>query len=762
MIGAPRVLRTLPAVLLCALLSALGAFGEGFRVVAIEVQGARRVSQDAIRQSMSTRVGQELDLAKIREDIKAIYRMGYFRDVTIDSEEAPGGFRLTVVVAEKPIVGTVAIEGNKNVETADLREAVTVKERSLFQEEKIKESVTKLKEVCQNKGYYDAHVESVVSEDAEGVIRVTFRVTEGEKLAIETIRVTGNLFFTGKQIRKEMDTSEKGLFSFITDSGVYKKDVLENDIRKIEAKYQDSGFLDSKVFDPQFQRGKKGLILTIRVFEGKQYRIGDIGFSGESGIAEETLRNTVKLKTGDLFNREILLSDLLALTTLVNDQGYAQALVSPGVSKRKEYPVADVTYRFERGTKFRFGKVDISGNTKTLDRVVRRSLEVSDGMTYSATGLKESKENLTRTSYYKDVKIATAPSATPGEMDVKVEVQEGPTGTLSGGMGYSSLDKIFGVVQLTENNLFGRGWRAQLSSQFGARRTTYSFDFRDPHFMDTDYSLLVALYKTKVLYLDFGKDSQGGRLGSGYKLSRFVNASVSLSTDVTEIVARSGTLPTQTVVTEINKGAQSTRSVIFNLTRNSTDKFIDPSRGSVQTGTVQYAGGPLGGDSQLVKYILNTKSFYPVTESTVFSWSLLWGHAISTNGGWGNGEVPLFERFFLGGPYSVRGFKSRSLSPKDPNTGERIGGNKEFIANFEYQFPLISEAGFKGVFFVDAGNTWAQSAWPFDEQGLWIGYGIGVRWYSPMGPLRFEYGWNYNRPEGAPPRVFEFTIGTVF
>jgi outer membrane protein insertion porin family len=760
--GTPRVLRTLPAVLLCALLAAAGVFGEGFRVVAIEVQGARRVSADAIRQAMSTRVGQELDLAKVREDIKAIYRMGYFRDVTIDSEEAPGGFRLTVVVAEKPIVGTVAIEGNKDVETTDLREAVTVKERSLFQEEKVKESVTKLKEVCQNKGYYDAEVESVVSEDAEGVIRVTFRVTEGEKLKIEKIRVAGNLFFSEKQIRKEMETSEKGIFSFITSSGVYKKDVLENDVRKIEAKYQDSGFLDSKVFDPQFQRGKKGLILTMRVYEGKQYRIGNIGFSGESGIPEETLRKTVKLKSGDLFNREILLSDLLALTTLVNDQGFAQALVSPGVSKRKEYPVADVTYRFERGTKFRFGKVEISGNTKTMDRVVRRSLEVSDGMTYTATGLKESKENLTRTSYYKDVKISTAPSATPGEMDVKVEIQEGPTGTLSGGMGYSSLDKIFGVVQLTENNLFGRGWRASLSSQFGARRTTFALDFRDPHFFDTDYSLLMSLYKTKVQYLDFEKDSEGGRIGVGYNLSRFVHASVSLSADVTEILPRSGVLTTQTVATEIEKGKQSTRSVIFNLTRNSTDKFLDPSRGSVQSGTLQYAGGPLGGDSQLVKYILNAKAFYPVTTSTVFSWSLLWGHAISTEGGWGNGEVPLFERFFLGGPYSVRGFRSRTLSPKDPNTGELIGGNKEIVANFEYQFPLVGDVGFKGVFFFDAGNAWAQGAWPFDEQGLWIGYGVGIRWYSPMGPLRFEYGWNYNRPEGAPPRVFEFTIGTLF
>ncbi|HQU12755.1 MAG TPA: outer membrane protein assembly factor BamA, partial [Thermodesulfobacteriota bacterium] len=470
-------------------------------------------------------------------------------------------------------------------------------------------------------------VESSVVEDSEGVLRVTFRVTEGPKLKIERIVITGNRFFPTKAILKVMDTSAKGLLSFITDSGTFKKDVLENDVRKIEALYQNSGFLDSKIFEPVVGRGKKGLILTIRIFEGRQYRVGEIRFSGESGIPEKTLRKTVKLRRGDLFDRETLLSDLLALTTLVNDEGYAQALVSPGVEKRKEYPVADVTYRFERGTKFRFGRVEVSGNTKTLDRVIRHSLDVSDGRTYTATGLKTSKENLTRTSYFKDVKISTAPSATPGEMDAKIEVQEGPTGTLSGGLGYSSLDKIFGVVQVSENNLFGRGWKASLNSQFGARRTTYSLDFRDPYFLDSDFSLLLSAYNTRVVYTDFERKAAGARAGIGYNFTRSTNASLSLRADSTSIL-QVGTAASQVLLDEFAKGVQHTRSLTFNLNRNTTDKFIDPSRGSVQSGSVEYAGGPLGGDSQFVKYFLNAKAFYPVTASTVFSWNALWAHVV--------------------------------------------------------------------------------------------------------------------------------------
>ena len=750
-------------VVLCAALHliAAGSVGAaGFRVEAIEVRGATRVTPDAVRKVMSTQVGQELDLEKVRQDVKAIYRMGYFRDVTFDTEEVPGGYRLTVIVVEKPIVGAVLIEGNKDVDTADLRAVLTVKERSLYQEEKVKESVNKLKEVCQNKGFIDASVEASVAEDTDGVLRVTFRVAEGPKLKIERIVITGNQYYPAEKILKTMDTSEKGIFSFITDSGAFKKDVIENDIRKIEALYQNSGFMDSKISEPVVERGKKGLLLTIRVFEGRQYRVGQIRFSGESGIPERTLRKTVRLESGGLFDREMLLSDLLALTTLVNDEGYAQALVSPGVEKRKEYTVVDVTYRFERGTKFHFGKVEISGNTKTLDRVVRHNLDVADGQTYTATGLKTSKENLTRSSYFKDVKISTAPSTVPGVMDAKVEVQEGPTGTLSGGLGYSSVDKIFGVVQLTENNLFGRGWKLSFNSQFGARRTLFSIDFRDPNFLDTDYSLFLNAFKTKVKYTDFEKDAKGGRVGLGYNFTRFFTGSVFLRVDETEILALSGIPPTWTVQQEIAKGIQKTRSIGSLVTRNTTDRTIDPSRGGYQSASVEYAGGPiLGGDSHFVKYFLNAKWFYPVTATTTFSWNALWGHVIPTEGG---AEVPLFERFFLGGPYSIRGFRARSLSPADPNTGELVGGNKELIVNLEYLFPLISEVGVKGVLFFDAGNAWAQGSWPFSDQGVWAAYGVGVRWYSPMGPLRFEWGWNLDRPEGQPSRVMEFTIGTAF
>jgi outer membrane protein insertion porin family len=738
------------------------AGADGFPILGIRVEGANRVGPDTILRVMESRVGAEFDPAKIRADVKAIYRMGYFSDVKIDAKEEPGGLRLVVLVVEKPIVSSIVIEGNKEVDTSDLKEALTIKERSLFQEDKVKESARKLVEVCQNRGYYDTTVVPSVQEEADGSIRVSFRVSEGKKLTIEKIRITGNQFMREKRILDQMETKTKGFFSFITDSGTFKKDVLENDVRLIEALYQDNGFMDSKVSDPEIGRGPKGIVVTIHVFEGRQYRVGKVRFSGESGLSEEAEEKAVKLKEGDVFSRETLLADVLSLTTAMNDKGYALAIVSPLVEKRKEYPLADVMYKAEKGDKFHFGKVEVVGNTKTLDRVIRRNLDVADGMTYTATGLKKSKENLTRLSYFKDVKISTEPSKVPQEMDVKVEVQEGPTGTLSGGLGFSTIDKIFGVVQLTENNLFGKGWKASFNSQFGSRRTFFSLDFRDPYFLDSDFSLLLSAYNLRTNYTDFEKKAIGGKVGFGYSFNRNTSASLSFRLDEVEILDNENAV-SPFLQEQFALGKQQTRSVTLNLTKNTTDKFIDPSRGTVQSVTVEYAGNPLGGDSDFVKYFLNTKAFFPVTKTNIISGNFLWGHTISTVGG----TVPLYERFFLGGPYNIRGYKARTISPVDPNTEEEIGGNKELVVNVEYIFPIFGDFGLKGVFFFDMGNSWGQGEWPWDMKpwdGPPIRYalGMGIRWYSPMGPLRIEWGWPLNPEPDEDKVVMEFTIGTAF
>jgi outer membrane protein insertion porin family len=752
--------RLAAALLLCTTL--LAGVAEGAEptgagvVLSVEVTGAERYGADGVRRLMGTHAGSPFSVARIREDVKAIYASGFFDDVKVDAAEGEGGIRIVVIVVEKPVISTVSIDGNKEMALADLRTAAALPERTLFQEGKVKEAGDRILDACRNKGFYDAKLESAVEEEADGSRRVRFRVTEGEKPRIRRILFEGVRYFEEKVLREGMETSEEGIFSFITDSGTFKKDSLENDMRRIEARYHSEGFLDVKVVEPVVTRVKKGLDVTIRVYEGLQYRVGKVAVAEGKDVPAGEMQKTVRLKEGNVASREVIVEDLQALTTILNDLGYAQALVTPSVDKRREYPLVDVTYRAETGGKFRFGRVDVSGNVKTLDKVVRRELRFSDGSLYGSTVQKESREGLQRTSYFKDVKITTAPGA-PGEIDAKIEVQEAPTGTLSGGVGFSSVDKIFGVANVTENNLFGRGWKASLNSQFSSRKTVFSLDFRDPHVFDTDYTLLMNVYNSNTRYDDFQRKAIGGKVGAGYNFTRNVNASLSVRVDRSKISDPGDTAST-ILKDEFQQGTRTTHSLVGSVTRTTLNRSVDPSRGTLSTGTFELAGIPLGGDSRYAKYILGWKGYTPPTESTVLSANFLWGHVVSTEGG----MVPIYERYFLGGPYSVRGFEARTLSPVDPNTGERYGGNKEAVSNFEFLVPIVTDLNFKGVLFFDAGNTWTQGDWPFLDEGLRTAAGFGLRWYSPMGPLRFEWGWNLNPKDGEPKRVAEFTIGTAF
>lgn len=754
-----HLLAVVLTVIVSLLLPSLILASEGIKVVSVEVEGAKRTAAADVKTAIATKPGSVYDIERIRDDVKSVFRMGYFNDVRFETEEVADGVCLVVVVVEKPIVSQVVFDGNKEIEASDLRSAVTIRDRSLFRPEQVKESAGKIVALYQGKGFADATIEPVVGEEPDGSVKISYRIVEGEKLSIGRLRFEGNEYLTDKAIRKIIETTEAGFFSFITDSGMFKKDVLDMDLQRIEALYQNSGFMDVKISDPIVTRGPKGADVTVRIDEGRQFRVGTVRFDGKSEIPESDMTAAAKTVPGALFSREKMLSDLLELTTLQNDKGYAQALVTPDVRKRGgPHPIADVVFRTEMGGKFRFGKVDIVGNAKTLDRIARRALDATDGRIYSATALRTSRENLMRQGNFKEAKIQTAPSKTvPDEIDVKIDVQEGPTGTLSGGAGFSSVDKFFAVVQLNEQNLFGRAWKAGLNAQVGKSKLLYSGTFTDPYFLDTDYSLNLEAYNGKTTYTDFYRSSTGGKVGGGYWFNRETSHSLAFRYDLTRIEGR-GDVVSETLQDEIDKGVQETRSVIYSISRSTANRPIDPSRGTISSMSAEYAGGPLGGDSEYLKYFLAWKGYYPVTESTVFATNILWGHVVPTGGG----RVAIADRFFLGGPYSIRGFESRSISPIDANTGEKIGGNKEFVANFEYIVPILEDVGIKGAAFFDIGNTWRQSQGPFNDLTFRYGAGIGIRWYSPMGPLRFEWGWNLSPEDGEPERVAEFTIGTAF
>ncbi|RMG58068.1 MAG: outer membrane protein assembly factor BamA [Deltaproteobacteria bacterium] len=747
-----------PVLCLCFFLLFSLAEGSPLLVHSVTFSGNRRVSSERLRKLVWTRKGVEFSLEKVREDVKKLFSTGYFRDVKVDVQYSEEGVDVTFLLEEKPVVLRVVVTGNDEVKTEEIEKVLTIKENDYFSSEKVKESEEKLRELYENNGFFDVKIRTKVIEREGNRREVRFSITEGEKRKIEKIVFRGNNYFTDDELKDRIQTSEKGFFSFITGSGTFKKDVFENDLKILEVLYLDNGFLDVKVEGPFFRKTEEGLILEVKVHEGIQYRVGDISLQGDGAGEAEKLREKFSLKKYMVFSREKMVRDILMMTRKLQDEGFADATVIPRYQRRRGEPVADITYIVEKGKKYRFGLVNVHGNTKTLDKVIRRNLEVEEGALYTATGLEESRKNLLRLGYFKDVKVTTSKGKEEDELDVNVEVEEAPTGSISGGFGFSSVDKFFGVVNLSENNLFGRGWKLNLNSQFGSRRVIFDLGFTDPAFLDSDFTLRLNAYNTDVEYDEFTRKAKGGRVGFSYPLSKYVSTGLSLRIDQVKIQDVQTDVENSVLLEEALKGAQITHSITWDITRDTRNSFINPTEGSRQSFSVEYAGGILGGESDFVKYFIEDRTYVPVLGSSTYGFRFLWGHTVSTVGG----RVPLFERFFLGGPYTIRGFEARSITPVDRNTGEEIGGNKELVVNNELIIPLYEEIGLKWVFFFDAGNTWRQGDYPRNLGDLRYGAGFGIRWYSPMGPLRFEWGFNLDPKEGEPKRVVEFTIGTSF
>lgn len=733
-------------------------FPQFITITVIKVKGNRTIKDRTLKGMITVKKGEELDYIRVREDIKKIFKSGYFSDVKVDAHFSAKGVDLTYIVKEKPVVFRVSIKGNDAVGKEELEKSLAIKSNDFFSEEKVQESVRKLITIYNNNSYFDVKVIPKLTERGKNRIEVTFEIKEGEKRKIDSINFVGNNFFTGKELKKMMTTKEKSFFSWLTGSGSFKKDVFDQDMTLIEVRYLDNGFLDVKVEKPVLKKSGEGVRLTIRIFEGVQYRVGKVRVAGKLPESLKNVEMSFETKSFLVFSREKMVKDILSLTKKLQDLGYADASINPRYIKQEKYPVVDINFAVSTGTKYSFGVVNVKGNTKTLDKVIRRKLEVSDGELYSATGLEKSKAHLMKTGYFKDVKILTKKGETQKELDVDVEVEEGPTGTLSGGFGFSSVDHFFGTVQVSENNLFGRGWKVSLNSQFGARRVVFNFDYRDPNVFDTDFSLHLNAFNTDVEFTDFTRKAKGGVVGFGYPISRNIHTNLDFRVDRVKITDVDTSIVNSVLKEEAERGAQITHSATWGIGRDVTDSFINPTRGSSQRFDIEYAGGILGGESDFVKYTVNTKFYKPIGTSNVYALHITWGHVVSTVGG----RIPVFERYFIGGPNTIRGFESRKITPLDKNTGEEIGGNKELIINNEFLIPLYSEIGLKWVFFFDAGNTWKQGEWPQDFGDIRYGAGFGFRWFSPMGPLRLEWGFNLSPKGDEKRRVLEFTIGNTF
>jgi len=718
------------------------------RIAKIVFTGNKRIEDSAIYNVLKDTTGQLFSERALSSDIKAIYKMGYFSDVVAEVTDSPEGKIITFTLQEKPLITDIEIKGNEVIETEEIEGVLTVRPHKKFNPDKVKADAERIKKLYDNKGYFNSEVNYSIKEEGDRNILVTFNISENERLNIKSITFEGNTVYSDKELQDMMDISEWGIFHFLTDSGVLKEDTLKQDVNKLNAFYLNNGYINAKIGEPEITHDKEWVYVKIPVLEGKQFRVGVVEITGDTlSVSSCELLKKLKINKKDYYDRESIIRDIDYLTMMCNNDGYAYADVTPRTMPRGKDQKVDVIYNIKKGNQVYFNRISISGNTKTRDKVIRRQLAFVEGDLYSRSKLKTSYMKLNRLRYFEEIDFQTVKGPEEDLTDINIHVKEKPTGMFSIGAGYSAQDQAVFMAQVSQQNLFGRGQTLSLSTQLGSRTTHYELSFIEPWLFDIPLWSKFDLWDTEREYDSYDLSTQGFGTTFGYPLWEYVKGYLGYTLSTNDV--RNVKVGASTWIKE-QEGEVTESSLTGTLSRDTTDDYMFPTRGSKNRISTEYSGGLLQGDTDFTKYTGSSTWFFPLPLDTVFG---IRGRAgfMHKNA---DKKIPIYERFYLGGINSLRGLKD--VGPTDPATGDVIGGETMVCFNVEFIFPLVKNAGMKGVVFFDTGNTW--------EHGYHLGdmretAGAGVRWYSPIGPLRLEWGYVLDRKADESASRWEFTIG---
>ncbi len=740
-----RVILTL--ILLSA---AVFASAQDLRVSDIQVGGNARIETSTVLAEISIKPGDLVSLENIDQAMQSIFKLGYFDDISVEMTEVQGAKILTFVVHELPLIRSIVFVGNKKLKDDKLVPLLTMRTPSIYNRIKVDVTLEQIKNAYIVDGYYAAKITPDLQVDDKNEGTLTFNIVEGKKILISHITFVGNTVFDKDQLLDKMETKERWWLSWITDRGVYNKEAMSLDVERIKAAYHDEGYQSVRVGDPQVTLIKdEYLDVVIEIDQGLQYRVGEVTVSGDMMYPQEKLRKLVRLQSGDVFGTSALRQSILMLTDVYADHGYAYTNVTPLTSKDQQLQLIDLNLEVEQGPRVFVERIEITGNTKTRDKVIRREIPLLERDLFSAKKVKEANRRIRNLGFFDEINVTNKPGSDETKTILGVAVTERSTGTFSIGMGYSSSDKLMAQGSISQDNLFGYGMRLSLSGTFGSYSTNYSLALSDPHFLDTNWTLGGEIYNNYREYDDYDEGTIGGSIRTGHPIGRKSKLYVTYRFEQSDVSNIDNDL-TDSIQDE--SGNSTLSSLTTQIVRNSTDYFDDPSRGGMSKLSLEYAG--LGGTENFVKSIAEHRHFFPLPWGTVFSIHGEVGHVASTN----SDNVSITQKFFLGGIRTIRGFQYREVGPREE--GDYVGGSKMGYFNFEYLFPIYKKLGLKGVLFYDTGNAWTNDENYFSDMRHSVG--AGIRWKSPMGPLRFEWGYNLSPRDYEDQSVFEFTIGKAF
>lgn len=722
------------------------------RIGTIAPEGNKRIDSGAILRKISSRAGGAYNPAMLREDLKAIYAMGYFNDVQIDVSEGPKGKDVIFRVVEKPTIAAVTFSGLDELSEEDVRAAANIREHFILNPAAVTTGEDAIKELYKSKGYYNTTVTSEISYPNEDGAVIAYTVDEGKKIYIKEISFEGNTAFDDDDLLDEIETQEKGFFSWITASGLLEMDKVKQDAGKIVAFYNNNGYLEARIGEPVIRQEKNWLYLSFTIEEGPRFKVGTVDVNGDLITEKATLVDLLTIRDEEYMNRGAVREDVMAITDYYAEHGYAFAEARPDMKKSESGNRVDLTYQITKGELVYINRIIIKGNSRTRDNVIRRELRLAEGGVFNSKALRESSQALQRLQFFEEVNITPEPTIEPARMNINIEVKERSTGTFSIGAGYSSVDDIIVMGSIAENNFLGRGDQLQLSANIGGSSSRYNLGYTNPHVNDSALSWGADLFNTEREYDDYTKDSIGGGIRLGYPLIEkwriFGNYSYT-DTDLSDIADDASYIIQESAKVPI------TSAVEVSLVRDTRDKVFAATEGSKHMVSTKYAGGPFGGDAQFTKIEASTSWYFPLFWKTVFHVKGAVGQAYENE----DDKFPVYERFYLGGINTVRGFEYGKISPTDDD--DRIGGDQMWYTNFELIFPIIEKHGIQGLTFFDAGQVYADEDQRSDDDPE-TAVGLGVRWLSPMGPISVVWGYNLDPRDDEDQSVFDFSIGGTF
>jgi outer membrane protein insertion porin family len=723
------------------------------RIRSIEIKGNQKVDTSTIQFYIRNRVGDEFSVARIREDILRIYRLGFFKDVQVDVEEFEGGLKVTFIVVEEPYVRDITIVGAQAIKRDEIEGKLALKANSVLNRNQVRDSLDKIKQLYQEKGYYFAEAEAIYTDVGPEEIDLTIRITEGEKILIRRITFVGNRAIEPWELKNVMETKEATLISFITGTGVYQRETLRNDLRRLEAFYQTRGFLRVEVGEPDVRVDPKakGIFITIAVKEQDQYRVGRLRVEGDDLFSAAELKGLMQLQEGEIFDRSQLANDVLKVSDRYTERGYAFADVVPLTNIDQERRLVNIDVRIDRGPQVRVGRVLIVGNEITRDKVIRREIRLSEGDLFDSSKLQRSRQRLGNLGFFEEVKLDTRRRPEEDLVDLEVRVKEQPTGAFTAGAGYSSTQSVIGTASIRQNNLFGRGQRLSLSAALSSISADFTLSFTEPYFLDSQYALGMEAYNRSFDYDTFDSQETGAGLRFSRPIGEYLRAGVGYryeDIDITNVADNAS----QRIK---DLAGRSTSSVITpSLIWDTRDNASNPSRGFYNLLSVDFAGGPLGAENKFYKTVGEANWYYPLVSDVVLSLRGRLGFAEGYDGQ----ELPLYERFFVGTQaVTIRGYKLDEVGPKDIN-GDPIGGNSMILLSGQLRFPVTQ--GLSLIGFVDTGNLYDQGQ--FDPTRLRTGIGAGIRFVTPLGPLALDYGFKLDRKPGDSAGAIHFNVGSLF